>query len=253
MEWLKGQNLRKSAKTYLSANLTTLHHGILSRDWVWLYTGLGFMTGSVELWYNARLHFTVHTHTHTHKHTHTHTHTNTQTNTNTNTHTHTHTHTLLSTVTSSLPFVSSGFQRRTFPFLWVPELSLCLSYQLLIATAHKDWIAAVLSLTRPLTNSLHSTDLTPRLAAISHHPPTLRTTDSSLSLSNGSWPSIYSLDTDRTEKTASNSSSTVASRSYTTYCVQTTASNGSFIVVCVCCGHYLATATEYSCLFHGLA
>jgi hypothetical protein len=32
----------------------------------------------------------------------------------------------------------NGFQRRTFPLLWVPELSPCLSYQLLTATAHKD-------------------------------------------------------------------------------------------------------------------
>jgi hypothetical protein len=30
------------------------------------------------------------------------------------------THTLMPTVTSSLPLLSSGFQRRTFPFLWVP-------------------------------------------------------------------------------------------------------------------------------------
>jgi hypothetical protein len=32
MERVKGENLRKSAKTYLSVNLSTLHHGILSRD-----------------------------------------------------------------------------------------------------------------------------------------------------------------------------------------------------------------------------
>jgi hypothetical protein len=35
-------------------------------------------------------------------------------------------------------FSGNGFQRRTFPFLWVPELSPCLSYQFLTATAHKD-------------------------------------------------------------------------------------------------------------------
>jgi hypothetical protein len=52
----------------------------------------------------------------------------------------------------------NGFQRRTFPLLWVPELSPCLSYQLLIATAYKDWISAVLSLTHSPTNSIHSTD-----------------------------------------------------------------------------------------------
>jgi hypothetical protein len=39
------------------------------------------------------------------------------------THTHARMHTLVSTVTSSLPLLTSGFQRRTFPFLWVPELS----------------------------------------------------------------------------------------------------------------------------------
>jgi hypothetical protein len=33
------------------------------------------------------------------------------------------THKLMSTVTSSLSLLGSGFQRRTFPFLWVPELS----------------------------------------------------------------------------------------------------------------------------------
>jgi hypothetical protein len=48
------------------------------------------------IWYSAWLHFTVQTHTHT----------------------------LESTVTSSLPLLGSGFQRRTFPFLWVPEQSL---------------------------------------------------------------------------------------------------------------------------------
>jgi hypothetical protein len=34
-------------------------------------------------------------------------------------------------------YSGNGFQRRTFPFLWVPELSPCLIYQLLTATAHK--------------------------------------------------------------------------------------------------------------------
>jgi hypothetical protein len=32
-------------------------------------------------------------------------------------------HTVVSTVTSSLPLFGSGFKRRTFPFLWVPEMS----------------------------------------------------------------------------------------------------------------------------------
>jgi hypothetical protein len=34
-----------------------------------------------------------------------------------------HTHSLVSTVTSSLPLLGSSFQRRTFVFLWFPELS----------------------------------------------------------------------------------------------------------------------------------
>jgi hypothetical protein len=43
-----------------------------------------------------------------------------------------------------------------------------------------------------------------RLAAISHQPPTLLTAVSRLSR-NGSWSSLYSLGTDETEITASNS------------------------------------------------
>jgi hypothetical protein len=48
------------------------------------------------------------------------------------------------TITSSLPLLGSGFQRRTFPFLWVPQRVPDISYQLLTATAHKDWTAVVL-------------------------------------------------------------------------------------------------------------
>jgi hypothetical protein len=50
---------------------------------------------------------------------------------------HTHTHTSVH-ITYSLPLLSGGFHPQMFPFLWVPELSLYLSYQLLIATAHND-------------------------------------------------------------------------------------------------------------------
>jgi hypothetical protein len=59
-------------------------------------------------------------------------------------------------------FPGSSFQRRTFPLLWVPKLSLCLSYQLLTETAHTDWTIAVLQLTftHSPTNSLHSTHWT---------------------------------------------------------------------------------------------
>jgi hypothetical protein len=39
-------------------------------------------------------------------------------------HTHTHTHALVFTVISSLPLLGSSFQWWTFPFLWVPKLSL---------------------------------------------------------------------------------------------------------------------------------
>jgi hypothetical protein len=47
------------------------------------------------------------------------------------------TQTLVSTVTSSLPLLGNVFQRRTFPFIWVPELTPWLSYyELLTATAH---------------------------------------------------------------------------------------------------------------------
>jgi hypothetical protein len=47
------------------------------------------------------------------------------------------THTLLSTVTYSLPLLGSGYQRRTFPFLWVSELSLAsaTSFSLQLLTA----------------------------------------------------------------------------------------------------------------------
>jgi hypothetical protein len=48
------------------------------------------------------------------------------------------THTLRSAVTSSMPLLGSGFQRQTFPFLWVPENVTGLSYQLLTATANHN-------------------------------------------------------------------------------------------------------------------
>jgi hypothetical protein len=59
----------------------------------------GLMTGSIGLFHRARdynLHFTI-------------------------------TH-IMYTVTSSLPLLGSGFQRRAFLFLWIPEMSPCLSY-----------------------------------------------------------------------------------------------------------------------------
>jgi hypothetical protein len=56
-------------------------------------------------------------------------------------------------------FPGNGFQRRMLPLLWVPELYLCFSYQLLTGTAHNYWTAAVLWLTDWLTahQPTHST------------------------------------------------------------------------------------------------
>jgi hypothetical protein len=62
------------------------------------------------------------------------------------------TNTLVSTVTFSLPLLGSGFQRRTFSFLWIPELSPGLSYQLLTVIAHNDWTSAVLWLVLHITS-----------------------------------------------------------------------------------------------------
>jgi hypothetical protein len=55
-------------------------------------------------------------------------------------------------------------QRWTFPFLPVPELSPCLSYQLLTPTTHNYWTPAVIWLThQPHTNRLL---LTPDLSCL---------------------------------------------------------------------------------------
>jgi hypothetical protein len=59
---------------------------------------------------------------------------------------------LLSLLCLHRSFPCNGLQRRIFPLLWVPELSPCLSYQLLTATARNDW-TAVLKLTNSPTNS----------------------------------------------------------------------------------------------------
>jgi hypothetical protein len=58
--------------------------------------GFGLMIGISGLFDTARLHFTVHYYTYK----------------------------LVTTLTSSLPLLGNAFQRRTFPFLWVPKLSL---------------------------------------------------------------------------------------------------------------------------------
>jgi hypothetical protein len=83
--------------------------------------------------------------------------------------------------------LGSGFQRRTFPFLWVPEVfpASATSFSLL-STATLKWVFAC------------------RLPRDSFQ-------DSRLRLSgNGSWSSLYSLGMDRTENIASNISSIVA-------------------------------------------
>jgi hypothetical protein len=50
----------------------------------------------------------------------------------------------------------NGFQWRTFLYFWVPELSPCLSCQLLTAETHNDRLAAVLLTNWLLTNQLTS-------------------------------------------------------------------------------------------------
>jgi hypothetical protein len=51
----------------------------------------------------------------------------------------------------SLP--DNGFQPQTFPLLWVPELSPCLSYQPLTASAQNEWTADLWLFTNSPTNS----------------------------------------------------------------------------------------------------
>jgi hypothetical protein len=63
--------------------------GFCTDDWIYW-----------TLWYSEWLHFTIQ-----------------------RTHIHTHIHAPVSTVTSSLPLLGSGFQPRTFLFLWVSKLS----------------------------------------------------------------------------------------------------------------------------------
>jgi hypothetical protein len=121
------------------------------------------------------------------------------------------------------PLLRSAFQRRTFPFLWFPELSpasiTSLSQRQLTTTEPQQ---SSNSLTHTLTNSLHSNCLTPRLAAISHQHLTLVTAVSRLSR-NRSCFSLYNLGTDRIENT-SPSSYVVTSRSYRTDRVENAAS-----------------------------
>jgi hypothetical protein len=73
---------------------------------------------------------------------------------------------------------SNGFQRRTFPLLWIPELSPCLSYQL-TATFHKARTSDSLT-QRPThfasvnSNALHSLIvllITPRHGPHRKHRP----------------------------------------------------------------------------------
>jgi hypothetical protein len=87
-----------------------------------------------------------------------------------------------------------------------------------------------------LNHYLNSTPVTPRLAAISHQPPTLLTAISRLS-HNHSSSLLYSLGKDCTENTSPNSSSTVASCNYHTDCIENTPSQ-----LLHCCSHYLPMA-----------
>jgi hypothetical protein len=112
-------------------------------------------------------------------------------------------------VTVFTALLGNGFQRQTVPSLWILDLSSAW------ATATINWRPAntLWTLSRFSTRNLlwlYSSEwLTPRLAAISHQPPTLPTAVSGLA-SDGSWPSLYSFGTDLTENASSNSSSFVA-------------------------------------------
>jgi hypothetical protein len=97
-------------------------------------------------WYNTWLHFTFHCYTHT----------------------------LVSVVTSSLALLSSGFQRRTFPFLWILDMSPSPNYQLLTTTAQND------STQRFSKSNKVKVKFTLRL-----------TVSQSVSLIWNSWPDIY--------------------------------------------------------------
>jgi hypothetical protein len=86
------------------------------------------------LLYSVQLHFTVHRLTHTLSHSLTHAPFHTPSHTHT--HTHSRTHTPVLTTTSSMPFLGRGFQKRMFPFLWVPEMFSAPSYHFITAKAH---------------------------------------------------------------------------------------------------------------------
>jgi predicted heme/steroid binding protein len=118
------------------------------------------------------------------------------------------THTLVFTVTSSLPLLGSGFLRRTFPCLWAPETSPASD----ISFSHQ-WLTAAEphSLTNQLIHWLTSGWRPSHTNLLLFLLPS----QDSRPFSNGSWPSLYSLGTDRTENIASNSSSIVACMSVT--------------------------------------
>jgi hypothetical protein len=62
-------------------------------------------------------------------------------------------HVLLSLLCLHQSLPGNSFQRWTFPLLWVPELSLCLSYQHLTVRAHNNWTSFLWLLTNSATNS----------------------------------------------------------------------------------------------------
>jgi hypothetical protein len=134
----------------------------------------------------------------------------------------------VSTVTSSLLLPGSGFQRRTFRFLWVPVVSACLSYQLLTCHScscqladclqtdsqiclHAHWLTdQSRSQSYFTTGGLPPISSSRRQAYRGSRPDFVFATESfrQLVLSLYIYISIYlsSLGTDRADKTASNSS-----------------------------------------------
>jgi hypothetical protein len=78
-----------------------------------------------------------------------------------------HTNTLVSTLTSSLPLLGSGFQRRTFLFLCDPELSSCLTYQL--TTTEPQQFSNYLT-TPTNSTKLNRLSVTVQLIISSHEP-----------------------------------------------------------------------------------
>jgi hypothetical protein len=125
---------------------------LLSRDWVWLYTGFGF-TKYLQIVTTSNYNTTANSHTAIQY----------------------RKHLNLLSLLCLHQFYGNGFQRRTFPFLWFPEPQLPVSNS-------NSWTTEQQHCSGSLTNQpSHSTLLTMRLAGISHQPPTLLNAVSRLS------------------------------------------------------------------------